>query len=73
MHRSGGDGGLNRGSRTRPGWTALLPPTRDQQEEISAVFAVLKPDDEKTVDYYAVKAALKGMGFVVRKRELLQV
>ena len=48
-------------------------PSSAQLEEISAVFAAMRPDDNMTVDYYAAKAALRGMGFAVRKSELLQV
>ena len=60
-------------ARSRAGWAAHLPADDDQLEEISAVFAVMRPDDDMTIDYYSAKAALRGMGFVVRKSELLQV
>jgi len=76
MGSKSGHGGLNGGSACRsqrPGWAAHLPPTADQLEVVSAIFAVMQPDEELKVDYFAVKAALRGMGFAVRKYELLQV
>ena len=76
MGSKSGHGGMNGGSACRsqrPGWAAHLPPTADQLEVVSAIFAVMQPDEELKVDYFAVKAALRGMGFAVRKNELLQV
>ena len=60
-------------AHSRAGWTVHLPVNDEQLEEISAVFGAMRPDEDMTVDYYATKAALRGMGFDVRKRELLQV
>ena len=71
-HSSAGSRWPGAAPSSRPGWAAHLPPTADQLEEISAVFAAMKPEDG-AVDYYTAKAALRGMGFAVRKRELQQL
>lgn len=63
----------------QPGWAAHLPPSDRQMDEISAVFAILRPDDggddtvcgfAPSIDFCAVKAGLRGMGFDVEKGEL---
>jgi len=55
-------------------WLAHLPPTANQLEEIAAVFAVIHVDgDVDATDCGAAKAALRGMGFSIRKKEMVQV
>lgn len=57
----------------RPGLAALLPPTLEEEAVIYAAFAVLEDNPAGSIDYYGAKAAIKGMGMAVTKRELLQV
>ena len=58
-----------------PAWLAAhLPPTANQLEEIAAVFAVIHVDgDVDATDCGAAKAALRGMGFSIRKKIMVQV